>query len=139
MKLKLVRHFWGVDPSRGWDHYLPRWREVGYEAVEASLRHVPDRADFLQFLKTSSLGWIPQVFSHDFQPGGSVREHLASLEEQIHECLDHGPLFINAHSGYDGWSASEAEDFYGEACALEKRIGMPIAHETHRQRYFATP
>ena len=139
MKITLVRHLWGVDLTRGLDHHLPHWREIGYEALEVSLRHVPDRTDFLRFLKQASFQWVPQVFSHDFQPGGSAGDHLGSLREQIEECLPHGPAFFNAHSGSDGWSAAEAEDFYAQALDLEKKIGVPISHETHRQRYFATP
>ena len=139
MKLKLVRHLWGVDLSHGLQHYLPRWRDVGYEALEISARHVPDRPGLLRFLKDNELQWIPQIFSNDFVAGGTVREHLDSLRAQIEEHLDHGPLFFNAHSGYDNWSPAEAEDFYGQALELEQQIGVPISHETHRLRYFATP
>jgi hypothetical protein len=139
VNLVLVRHLWGVDLTSGLARYVPRWREVGYEAVEVSLRHVPDRGQFLRFLKEAPFQWVPQIFSHDFNPGGSVREHLDSLREQIEECLAQEPLFFNAQSGSDAWSAAEAEEFYGRAIDLEKRIGVPVAHETHRQRYFATP
>jgi hypothetical protein len=139
MKLTLVRHLWGVDLTHGLAHYASPWREVGYEALEVSLRHVPDRVQFLHFLKETSFQWVPQIFSHDSQPGGTVREHLDSLREQMEECLAHEPLFFNAHTGSDGWSAAEAEEFYGQASDLERTIGVPIAHETHRQRYFATP
>ena len=139
MKLKLVRHLWGVDLTHGLQQYLPRWREVGYEALETSIRTVPDREALLRFLKENAFQWIPQIFSNDFVPGGTVREHLDSLRVQIEECLDHGPTVFNAHSGYDNWSAVEAEDFYGQALALEKETGIPISHETHRLRYFGTP
>ncbi len=139
MNLKLIRHLWGVDLTHGLAQYVPHWREVGYEALEVSLRHVPDRTHFLRFLKEASFQWVPQIFSRDFQPGGSVREHLDSLREQMEECLGHEPMFFNAHSGSDAWSAAEAEDFYAQAIDLEKEIGLPISHETHRQRYFATP
>ena len=139
MKLKLVRHLWGVDLAHGLQHYLPRWRDVGYEALEVSIRFVPDRGAFLRFLSDNKFQWIPQIFSNDFIPGGTVREHLDSLRVQMEECLDHAPLFFNAHSGYDNWSFAEALDFYGEVLDLEKKIGLPISHETHRQRYFATP
>jgi hypothetical protein len=139
MNITLVRHLWGVDLTHGLAQYVPHWREVGYEALEVSLRHVPDRAEFLRFLKRASFRWVPQIFSHDFQPGGSVREHLDSLREQMEECLEHEPMFFNAHSGSDSWSAAEAEDFYAQAIDLEKTMGVPVSHETHRQRYFATP
>ena len=118
MKLKLVRHLWGVDLTHGLQQYLPRWHDVGYEALEVSIRFVPEREAFLRFLKENAFQWIPQIFSNDFVPGGTVREHLDSLRIQIEECLDHGPAFFNAHSGYDNWSPVEAEDFYGQALTL---------------------
>ena len=139
MKLKLVRHLWGVDLSRGLEPHLPRWREVGYHALETPLFNLPDRTAFLRFIKENGFQWVPQIFSHYFVPGGTAREHLDSLRAQIEECLDHSPLFFNAHSGYDNWANAEAEDFYGQVLALEKQIGVPISHETHRQRYFGTP
>lgn len=139
MKLQLVRHLWGVDQTCGLHRYLPRWREVGYEAVEVSLRKVPDRAMFLQFLKDQGLSWVPQIFSRDFMPGGTVREHLDSLRQQIEECLDAQPLFFNAHSGSDTWSLAQAREFYGAALAMEQQFGVTIAHETHRLRCFGNP
>ncbi len=139
MKIKLVRHLWGVDLTRDLSYYAPHWREAGYEAVEVSLRKVPDQGRFLRFLREESFQWIPQVFSRDFTPGGTVREHLASLREQMEECLDRQPLFFNAHSGCDTWGPAEAEDFYGQALELEEKLGVPVAHETHRLRYFGIP
>jgi hypothetical protein len=139
MKLKLVRHLWGVDGARGYQQYLPRWREVGYEALEISIRLVPDRLAFLRLLKQSGLGWVPQILSRDFVPGGTVGEHVTSLQKQIEECLDHQPLFFNAHSGSDTWTLPQAEDFYGVMLEMEKKFGVPIAHETHRLRYFGNP
>ena len=139
MQLQLVRHLWGVDLSHPLEHYLPRWRKVGYGALEVSQDFVPDRKAFFAFMKAHGLGWVPQVFSNQFVPGGTVDEHLKSLEQQIEEALDRSPLFFNAHSGADSWSSTQAEEFYGRALELEKRIGVTIAHETHRQRYFATP
>jgi hypothetical protein len=139
MKLKLVRHLWGVDGALGYHHHLPRWREVGYEALEISIRLVPERPAFLRLLEESDLGWVPQIFSRDFVPGGTVREHLDSLRQQIEECLDHEPLFFNAHSGSDTWSLPQAEDFYGAMLEMEKKCGVTIAHETHRLRYFGNP
>lgn len=139
MKLKLVRHLWGVDLTRALDSYLPRWQEVGYEALEVPLRGLTDQPAFFKFLKSTGLGWVPQVFSNDPEPGGSVEQHIESLRKQLEACMEHGPLFFNAHSGSDAWSQSQAEDFYGRVLELEKEIGVPISHETHRQRTFGNP
>lgn len=61
MNLSLIRHLWGVDHTHGLDHYLPRWREVGYTAVESAIRLSPDREALLGFLKTSGMKLVPQV------------------------------------------------------------------------------
>lgn len=139
MKLKLVRHLWGVDLTHGLECHMPRWRTAGYGALEVSWRFVPDRPAFLKFLKRNRLDWIPQLYTNDFRPGGSVRTHLSSLREQADQYLKHRPLFFNVHGGSDAWSAAEAEDFYGAALEFERKIGVNIAHETHRQRYFGNP
>ena len=139
MKLKLIRHLWGVDFSHGLENHLPRWREAGYEAIESSLQFAPDAPAIHRFLKTSGWRIIPQVFSRELTPGGTVREHLDSLRRQLEEYLPLQPLFFNAHSGSDAWSFPEAEDFYGAALELDEKYGIPIAHETHRQRYFSNP
>ncbi|HTV42268.1 MAG TPA: hypothetical protein VMF08_16985 [Candidatus Sulfotelmatobacter sp.] len=139
MKLKLVRHLWGVDQQRGLEPFLQRWREVGYEALEVSWRSVADQPAFIRFLKQNQFGWVPQVYTNDFAPGGGVRRHLDSLKEQVAECLEHQPLFFNAHSGSDAWTLAEAEDFYGAALEFERQFRVTIAHETHRQRYFGNP
>ncbi len=139
MKLTLVRHLWGVDHAHGLEHHLPRWRDVGYEVIESAFHISPDRDALLRFLKHSGWRWIPQVFSREFIPGGSVREHVDSMRSQIEDCLTYNPLFINAHSGSDAWSLAEAEDFYGAAIELEQQLGVAIAHETHRLRCFGNP
>lgn len=139
MELKLIRHLWGVDLRFGLDFYMPHWQEIGYTGLETSLRLVPDQAHFLTFLKQHSLAWIPQIFTHYFKSGGTPQAHLRCLQEQLDECLDHNPLFFNVHSGADTWSPSEAIDFYGAALELEKKLGITLSHETHRQRCFATP
>ena len=139
MKLTLVRHCWGVDHTHGLDHYLPRWREAGYAALETSMEFSPDRGALERFLKASGWRWIPQIFSREFNPGGSVREHLDSMRRQIDACLPWQPWFFNAHSGSDAWSPAEAEEFFGVMLDIEKSLGIAICHETHRMRYLGNP
>jgi hypothetical protein len=139
MKLTLVRHLWGVDHTPGLEPYLAPWRDAGYEVVESAFHVSPDRAALARFLKHSGWRWIPQVFSRDFTPGGTVLEHLDSMRKQIEDCLEYQPLFINVHSGSDAWSLAQAEDFYGNALELEQRLGVTLAHETHRRRCFGNP
>jgi hypothetical protein len=140
MKLLLVRHLWGVDLSGGFSPHISSWHEVGYQALEGWLGMCPDPALLRKTLQSEGFRWISLVFSSaPFSGGGSVQRHLQFLREQIENSLDPQPLFFNAHTGSDSWTATEAEDFYGLALDLEKKIGVPISHETHRSRYFGNP
>ena len=139
MKLTLARHVWGVDHTHGLEHYLPRWREVGYEAVEGCIEFSPNPEAMKRFLKTSGFRYIPQIFSNEFTPGGTVKEHVASMKRQVQDYLPWNPWFFNAHSASDGWTHAQAMDFYGEMLELEKSLGVTICHETHRGRYFSNP
>lgn len=147
MELLCVRHLWGVDLSGGIGPYLPRWRAAGYGALESSLRFLPSQEEFFSVLSGEGWGWIPQVFTDGFAPDGSLRTpvgpdvdcHVRSLREQVAEAMPHKPMFFNAHSGLDAWSPAQAEEFFGRALEIEREYGVVISHETHRQRYFATP
>lgn len=139
LKLLLVRHLWGVDMSCGLSFYAGSWRHTGYKALEVPLAGIPDRDRFRELRKQEEWEWVPQVFTNLFVPSGTVREHLDSLRQQVEECLDEKPLFINCHSGSDTWSLAEAEEFFGAAVQMEKQWGIALAHETHRSRYFSNP
>lgn len=139
MKLTLVRHFWGVDAPQGYECHEAGWRDVGYEMVEGTLRLSEHPDAMRRLLLRGEWPWIAQILSRDLSPGGTPREHLDSLRQQIEDALPYEPVFFNAHSGADSWSLNEAIDFYGEMLEMEKQLGIPVAHETHRLRCFGNP
>jgi hypothetical protein len=46
---------------------------------------------------------------------------------------------INCHGGKDSLPADDALRFLEAACGVERDVGIPICHETHRQRIFHNP
>jgi hypothetical protein len=128
----------GVDLSEGYLPYLAGWHEVGCPALEGSPQLVPDAVELRRVLKSEGPDWILRVFSKMFEGGRSIAEHLASRREQIEECLDASPLFINACSGSDAWTLDEEEEFYLRSTELEAELGVALSHETHRARYLGS-
>lgn len=139
MKLQLVRHLWGVDGSEGFDAHEAHWREMGYEMLEGNIRHSPHAEAVTNLLEKREWPFIAQVFSRDFEPGGTVGDHLSTLKQQMQDLLRYEPVFFNAHTGADSWSMDQTIDFYGQVLEIEKELGIPIAHETHRLRPFGNP
>jgi hypothetical protein len=139
MKLRLARSFWGADLSRGLAAAASDWRKIGYDTMESCLAFSADRAEFRRVRREGAWGWIADVYSDAFSVDGDVERHLRSLRTQVEEALAEEPILINAHSGLDRWSEAQMLDFFGGALALERELGVPIAHETHRRRCLATP
>jgi len=135
MNLLLARPLWGVDLSAGVTPHLPRWRDVGYAAIETS---APLWREHPQLAREGFV-FIADVYTDHGRTDGDVARHLASLREQVEEALPHRPLLLNVHSGLDRWSERETEDYFQAALALEQRTGVPFCHETHRRRCLATP
>jgi hypothetical protein len=99
MNLTLVRHIQGVDHTHGFEHHIPRWREVGYEAIEASVEFGANPSFSERLVKSGEFRLIPQIFSNEFAPGDTLSEHLTSLKRQVELYSQYKPMFYNAHSG----------------------------------------
>lgn len=135
MNLVLVRHLWGVDLSAGVQPHLARWREVGYSAIETTAGVWRDHPA----LAREGFRLIAGVYTDHGRADRGVREHLASLREQVEEAAACSPVLINAHTGLDRFGPAETEDLFHAALELERSIGIPLCHETHRRRCLATP
>ena len=133
MQLKLIRHLWGVTGT--WEELFPRIAADGFEGIETGLPPAGDVPRLRRLLGEHQFAYIPQIFTG----GSNVREHAASLLEQVQRTAALNPLLINCHGGRDAWTLAESLDFYGRAVEIEKSLGLPIAHETHRGRAFFTP
>jgi len=135
MKLELYRHLWGVEAD--WADVVPQIKALGYTGIETGLR---GRGDELKpLLEANDLKFLPQTFTTGDADSADVRGHLDELKRQIDEAMPLNPVKFNCHSGWDRWSLKEAVAFYEAAVELERDVGIPIAHETHRKRFFFSP
>lgn len=133
MKLQLFRHLWGV--NQPWETVFPQFRQFGYKGIECPPPPEADRARFADLLKQHGFRYIAMAFTS----GKSVQEHLDVLARSLEAAAKLGAMQVTVHSGCDWWSQAEASRFYGEALKVQASVGLPVAHETHRVRYFFTP
>ena len=133
MKFLLIRHLWGV--TGDWEDVFPRFHALGFRGIEVALPVAKERRRLRRLLAAHQFDCIPQIFT----AGANVAAHLESFRRQIGEAASLSPLFINAHSGQDAWSESEANRFFEAALAIEQSGGFLIAHETHRGRILFNP
>jgi hypothetical protein len=128
MELKLVKSTWGMTGSL--EDNMKMIAEAGYEGVEAPLPWGQEE-EMKELLAKYQLDYIIQVFTGD--------DHIASFEEQVEKAKEFNPLLIVSHSAKDSMPYDQQLEFFDKALAIEKSIGIPVGHETHRQRAMFTP
>ena len=133
MKLLIFRHLWGI--TEPWESLFPRIKELKYDGIEHILPEEKDRSRFVGLLGLHGFKYIAQVITS----GSTVDEHLKSYRAVVDAARSLNPRKINCHSGGDWFSEEEARRFFGEALEYEAKIGIPVAHETHRGRVFYNP
>ncbi|AEI40299.1 sugar phosphate isomerase/epimerase family protein [Paenibacillus mucilaginosus] len=131
MKLLVFKSLWEWNGI--WQGRLEQTAESGYAGVEYTPpADAKEDRTFRRALDEMNLQYIAQVVTRG-------PDHITSFREQVLRAADLQPLLINSHSAADRMPAEAQYRFFEEALRLEERIGIPIAHETHRGRAFFTP
>jgi sugar phosphate isomerase/epimerase len=71
--------------------------------------------------------------------GATIRDHIAIFRQQIELSKKNGAMLYNCHSGSDLFSMADAKAYFDEVLEIEKSVGLPVAHETHRKRLLFHP
>lgn len=133
LKLQFVKALWGMQGSL--EEQFARIAEAGYSGVESPMPSAEDEERFRYLLKEHGLDYIAMVFT----TGSSVEEHIRSFERQVERAAGFSPVLINAHSARDVMGYGDQLVFYRRAVGVERGIGLPIGHETHRGRAMFAP
>lgn len=133
MDLVIYRHLWGITES--WESVFPKIRELGYRGIEHILPEESDRNRFRDLLNLHRFSYIAQIVT----AGETVTEHVKSFRNAVEDARALGPRKINCHSGCDWFTEEKARRYFGEALEFESKVGIPIAHETHRGRILYNP
>ena len=106
----------------------------------------------------------PKTNEYRYCTSNKLHAHLASFVQLAAEAANLGAVLINSHSGHgdpsarlwpsnlvcvmigrgmcfaDSWgSGDKAVSFFKHALKVESQLGVPVVHETHRQRLLYSP
>ena len=130
MKLKIYKSLWGMEGAL--EEQFSRIKSAGYDGVEAAAQEIAQPELFKQLLKEHGLDFIALVYTEG-------ESHARHLEEVLANAMQYSPSKIVAHAGRDIMPYVKQIRFLVFAMQLEKQIGIPIAHETHRRRPLFSP
>jgi hypothetical protein len=134
-QLEVYRTMWGVpDPMNKLEAVKKDNMFVGIEQGLIQLTEDNKRI-FRQKVKDLGFKFLAMIFTE----GNTVEEHIESFRQQVYEAKVDNPVFYNSHSGKDSWSFQESEKYFEAVLQIEKEVGIPICHETHRGRILYNP
>lgn len=122
-----IKALWGMPGSL--ETQFQRIYEAGYKGIECPLPASGKRTEFKELLHQYGFVYVAQIFAAD----------IKSFEEQVQEAADFQPLLINSQSAKDSMPFEEQLEFFKRAVNAEKKIGLQVAHETHRGRAMYSP
>lgn len=125
-----------------WGNTLPpeafarRVKEAGYDGVELSFWPLEDRKT-KEALVGALRGQGLELIVQQWQSGTESRfdPHLALLESVLREAAAVRPRFINSQTGKDWYTVEQNSRLIARCAVLERELGVPIFHETHRGKF----
>lgn len=147
MKLLLLRSVWSG--SKNLDELIEQTVAAGFNGIEGPIpKNESERYRLSQrlsdhhlaFIAEAATGTDPDSENWWTPPSGrTTSDHLNDLKWTVDHAESMGALFVSTMCGYDAWSWQQNVDFFGQALELERRSGIPISFETHRNRSLFNP
>lgn len=122
---------WGSE-SIGWDAFCSKVKQAGFNGVEAGVPF--DKAEMegmrtaLEKHQLQLIGQYWQSFEKDFS------SHKASYIQHLHHLAQLNPIKIDAQTGKDYFLPDQNKELFAAATAFTNETGIPVAHETHRNK-----
>ncbi len=128
MRVQVYRALWGM--SGPIEQQIERIAAAGYDGVEG----------FIGASGLSTKDFTALVRSHGLKLlMAGVATRADELEPLLRQLAEYEPLKIGLHSGMDAMTRDTGCAFFETALRAEERLGLPVAHETHRGHLLYAP
>lgn len=129
MNIKYYMALWGMDGT--YEELIMDAASRGYSGIESPLPSADKQDEFKRLLAKYNMEYIAQVVT--------VGDHISSFTDQVRHAQTFEPSLIVSHSARDRMNFAEQVIFFEEALKVEREVGIPVGHETHRSRAMYTP
>ncbi len=135
MTITWIWALWGMEGDLATN--LARAKDAGFDGIETGVpEDKKEREQLGSLLAKTGLALVAQQWTR----GATPSEHARSFEEQYRRGVQLSPVLVNSHTGRDIYSLKDNLVVFARAAALEKELGVPVAHELHRGRVtFSAP
>lgn len=131
MKILFFCPRWGSE-AISWEKFCIKVKNAGYDGVEAGVPlEIHEQNEMVEALQKHSLLLIGQYWQ-SFEKDPTV--HKIAYKKYLSDLAALHPVKIVAQTGKDYFSFELNKDLFDIAAAFSDQTGIPIAHETHRNK-----
>ncbi len=131
MEVKFFCPRWGSE-LLPWNLFCEKVKTAGYDGVEYSLPFDEAEKNTIKTaLKSQDLLFIGQYYQ-SFE--SNFDQHKISFKKHLINLLSNNPVKIDSQTGKDYFTAGQNEELFAIANDLSTEHGIPVCHETHRNK-----
>ncbi len=131
MTLQFFCPRWGSE-AFSWDIFCSNVKAAGYDGVEAGVpfdeKELDEMHTALSKHQLVFIGQYWQSFEQEFTA------HKNSYIAHLHHLAQLNPVKIDAQTGKDYFTFQQNKELFDVASAFTQQTGIPVAHETHRNK-----
>lgn len=136
MQIKFFCPRWGME-HLSYEETFRRAKEAGYDGIDTS---VPFDARAKEEIKNASQSYELEVIGVQHASNGrNAEEYLNEFRQHIDNILSINPLFISSQTGRDFFDFADNQKIFEYARRVTEQTGVPIYHETHRNKALFYP
>lgn len=136
MELKVFAPGWGYEHMDQRD-FLDMVRLAGYDGFDMWLPADDAlRKELFDYLQKHQLNIVVQQHQ---AAGNTFNDFKKAYLENLHNCAEANPLFINSHTGRDYFTFEQNLQLFDIAFEFTAKTGVNVVHETHRKRALYSP
>lgn len=131
MEIKFFCPRWGSE-SLSWEEFCLNVKNAGFDGVEAGMPlELPGQNEMKKALEKHDLLLIGQYWQ-SFEKDHAA--HKSAYKNQLANLAALYPVKIVAQTGKDYFSFDQNKELFDAATAFSDQTGIPVAHETHRNK-----
>nr|WP_315158585.1 sugar phosphate isomerase/epimerase [uncultured Flavobacterium sp.] len=125
---------WGSE-DLNWDDFFEKVKSAGYDGIEWAIGKNISFEEIKSVVEKAELSELLVIAQHFDTDTANFDEHLQLYKEWFSKISNFKFYCINSQTGKDFFSEEQNNKLLAEAKNTEKMVGVPIYHETHRNKF----
>jgi sugar phosphate isomerase/epimerase len=138
VNIKFYAPRWGSEEI-SWPAFAEKVKAAGFDGMEVyPLETLHEKDAMLQAITDNGLDLA--LIHSEATEGRNFENYKAALIKNLYTLAEYQtnavkPQFINSHTGKDYYTSEQMAECFAICDRISKEIGIPIIHETHRNKW----